>query len=144
MSALHDSRRVDRYDHPMRRFGAFACALGTTISAGCVAPHATERSDSVRIEILGFGDCPNTSPFRERVEAAARQVGEFTVVSVDQESLSPTDLRRGYPAPTALLDGRDLFGLPTPDTTSLACRMYPGGLPSVDEIADRLRSSQRP
>ena len=98
----------------------------------------------MRVDVLGFGDCPNTPLFRERVEAAALRVGGFTVVSVNQESLPPTDLRRGYPAPTALVDGQDLFGLATPTAPSLGCRMYAGGLPSVDEIADRLRASQHP
>lgn len=119
-----------------------ACAA---ILSGCVAaPGSNERSDAVQIEVLGFGDCPNTPLFRERVDAAALRVGGFTVVSIDQESLPPTDLRRGYPAPTALVDGQDLFGMATPTAPTLGCRMYVGGLPSVGDIADRLRAAQRP
>lgn len=113
------------------------------ILSSCQSPHAIEGSNQVRIAILGFGDCPNTEPFRERVAAAAEQVGGFTVVLIDQDALSAHDLRRGYPAPTALVGGRDLFGLPEPTSPSMGCRMYPGGLPSVEEIARRLRASQQ-
>lgn len=128
----------------MKRRGVITSVVCAVILCGCASPRPVERSEAVQIEVLGFGDCPNTPPFRQRVETAAGQVGGFTVVSVDQESLPQADLRRGYPAPTALVDGRDLFGLPTPTAPSLGCRMYPGGLPSVDEIVERLRAAQRP
>lgn len=98
----------------------------------------------MRVEVLGFADCPNTAEFRLRVEIAANGVGGCAVVYVDQESLPAADLRRGYPAPTALVDGRDLFGMARPTAPSLGCRMYPGGVPSVDEIADRLRAAAAP
>ncbi len=96
----------------------------------------------MKIEVLGFAGCPNTPPFTERVEAAAEAVGGFQVVYIDQESLAEDDLRRGYATPTALVGGNDIFGMPKPISPSMGCRMYPGGLPTADEIAARLRASK--
>jgi hypothetical protein len=98
----------------------------------------------MRVEVLGFADCPNTAEFRRRVERAAVDAGGFEVIYVDQEALPADDLRRGYPAPTAIVSGSDLFGLPRPTSPSLGCRMYPGGVPSVAEIAERLRAAALP
>lgn len=94
----------------------------------------------MKVEVLGFEGCPNTPTFRERVTAATEMVGGFEVTYIDQESLAEGDLRRGYPTPTALVDGDDIFGMPKPTVPSMGCRMYPGGLPTVDEIAARLRA----
>lgn len=124
----------------MQRIAAIAGTVATAIIGSCAAPNGSASPDGVHIEILGFADCPHTAPFRGRVETAVHRLGGFTVVTIDQESLPPNDLRRGYPAPTALVDGRDLFGLPTPSSPSMSCRVYPGGLPSVEEIEARLRS----
>jgi hypothetical protein len=94
----------------------------------------------MNIEVLGFADCPNTSLFHERIEQAAREVAPGSRVRyVDQEHLPPSDLRRGYPAPTVLIDGRDLFGFPPPTAPTLGCRIYPGGIPTVAEFRERLR-----
>ncbi|HRP63712.1 MAG TPA: hypothetical protein PK400_10490 [Phycisphaerales bacterium] len=113
------------------------------LAAGCAARSLVpaDGARDMKIEVLGFDDCPNTGDFHERVLAAAKQLDlHDSVAYVDQEQLPANDLRRGYPAPSALVNGRDLFDLPEPETPSLGCRMYPGGLPSVDDIARRLRA----
>ncbi|VAX38987.1 hypothetical protein MNBD_PLANCTO03-926 [hydrothermal vent metagenome] len=92
-----------------------------------------------RVEVLGFGGCPNTPKMRDRVAEAVGALGSgYVLVEVDQESLAADDLRRGYPAPTVLVDGVDLFGLPAPSSLAMGCRVYPGGLPSAEEIQSRL------
>jgi len=95
------------------------------------------------IEVLGFEGCPNTAGFLSSVEAAARQVGGFDILYVDQEKLPINDLRRGYPAPTALLGGHDLFGMPTPEAPSAGCRVYPGGVPTAEQVGTRLRAARQ-
>ncbi len=96
------------------------------------------------IQVLGFADCPNTPEFVRRVKEAAAQLGAGDVIYVDQETFAPDDLRRGYPSPTALVNNRDLFDMPAPTQPSMGCRMYEGGLPTVDEIAARLAATEAP
>jgi hypothetical protein len=95
----------------------------------------------IQVEVLGFGDCPNTPEFLRRVRVAATHVDGTRVVYVDQEALPEHDIRRGYPTPTALANGRDLFGLPVPTNPSMGCRMYEGGLPTEDAITARLQTA---
>jgi hypothetical protein len=100
-----------------------------------------EHGSAPRIELLGFGGCPNTRTMRSNAQDAVKALGISAEVHyVDQESLPAKDRRRGWPAPTILVDGRDLFGLPAPSDSTLSCRMYPGGAPSVEEIAAALKA----
>ena len=122
----------------------YASMLCACLTPGCHSPPPNENTKLIRIEILGFPDCPNTPEFRERVQAAANEVGGFVLVAVDQQTLPTNDVRRGYPAPTALVHGRDLFGLPIPTSPTLSCRTYAGGLPSVNEIAANLKVARVP
>ena len=62
----------------------------------------------------------------------------WTFTDTDLETLAESDVRRGYPAPTILLKGRDLFGLPAPLIRAMGCRVYPGGLPSAHDLAERI------
>lgn len=94
-----------------------------------------------RIELLGFDGCPNTGTTRARLAAALGALGiSAQVHHVDQEALPPGDRRLGWPAPTILVEGRDLFGLPGPAGSTLSCRVYPGGAPSVEEISEALKA----
>lgn len=97
---------------------------------------------SMRIELLGFPDCPLTPQLRSNAQAALPLVpGCWVMEEVNQESLAPGDVRRGWPAPTLLVNGRDLFGMPAATSPSMGCRMYAGGVPSPEQIAERLRAS---
>jgi hypothetical protein len=46
--------------------------------------------------------------------------------------------------PTALVHASDLFGLPVPTSPTMSCRTYAGDLPSVREIAAKLRAARAP
>lgn len=90
--------------------------------------------------MLGFEGCPNTPTILANTRAAVGRLGlDASVAYIDQERLPEGDIRRGWPTPTVLVGGRDLFGMPTPESAALGCRVYPGGAPSVDEIAERLK-----
>jgi len=118
--------------------------------AGCAATadHAA-RTDAVNaqppaIELLGFPGCPNTPAMRENLRAALGSIGKgWTFTDTNQEALPEGDARRGYPTPTVLVNGRDLFGLPVPAAPSMGCRLYPGGVPGGDEIASTLKAAAK-
>ncbi len=122
----------------------YTSMLCVCLTSACHSPPPKENSALIRIEILGFPDCPNTPEFGQRVQTAANEVGGFVLIAVDQQTLPANDVRRGFPAPTALVHGRDLFGLPVPTLPTLSCRTYAGGLPSVNEIAAKLRAVRTP
>jgi hypothetical protein len=110
---------------------------------GC-APNAIEADRVSSIQVLGFSGCPNTPELLYRVKFATIQSGlDVPVVYQDQQDLGESDVRRGYPAPTVLVDGHDLFGLPTPTSLAAGCRLYVGGLPGILDIQDRLLAANQ-
>jgi hypothetical protein len=63
------------------------------------------------------GGCISTTSLRANLDAALRSLGlPADYQFIDQATLAATDPRLGYPTPTMLLGGADLFGLaqPTP------------------------------
>ncbi len=121
-------------------------ALG--LFAGCAGPttqpdrSAAVNSAQPKIELLGFEGCPNTPELRANLKAALASIGTgWTFTDTNQELLPESDLRRGWPTPTILVNGRDTFGMPAPTAPSMGCRMYPGGVPEADEIAEKLKAA---
>jgi hypothetical protein len=109
-----------------------------------MADQAIGRPQAMKVEVLGFEGCPNTPQTRANVEKAVASLGVVAnVVYVDQMKLPENDRRRGWPTPTVLIDGRDLFGMPEPQGSAMGCRMYAGGAPSEDEIVNALRFLSR-
>ena len=101
---------------------------------------SSARESAMNIEVLGFEGCPHTPRIRKNVEKAAASMGlDVRVSYVDQNKLAENDVRRGWPAPTVLVDGKDLFGMPEPQSAAMACRSYEGGSPSESQIASALR-----
>ncbi len=110
-----------------------ACLL-----TSCNTPHV-EPDRISSIQVLGFSGCPSTPELLYRVKLATIQSGiNATVVYLDQHDLAQSDVRRGYPAPTVLVDGHDLYGLPAPTAIAAGCRLYAAGLPTTESITDRL------
>lgn len=107
---------------------------------------ATTRGPTgLQVEVLGLADCPNTQATRLAVEKAVASLAiEAQVAYVDQDTLRNDDRRRGWPSPTILVDGRDLFGMAPSSETGSACRRYADGAPSVDDVIEALRSIDHP
>ena len=94
-----------------------------------------------RVEFLGFPGCPNTPELRNNLRAALADLGSPEFLDTDQSALPESDPRRGWPAPTILVDGRDLFGMPAPESASMGCRMYHDGVPSEAKILASLEAA---
>jgi hypothetical protein len=99
----------------------FACVL---VSSACsvsepdattASKHMTGDRSEVKLEFLTRDGCKNTPAMLENLKAAistGKVHAQFTLVH--QGPLPAEDPRNGYPTPTILLDGRDIFGLPVP------------------------------
>jgi hypothetical protein len=84
---------------------------GMLLVAGC----AGQTSVPKPIEFLTRSGCVQTKSMRVRTEAAIKELAlpnPYTVVDLD--ALPATDARRGYPTPTVLIGGVDLFDMPAP------------------------------
>lgn len=95
------------------------------------------------ITLLGFDGCPMTPLMKQRLEEAiTRLEPSLKLIQIDQHSLDASDLRRGYPAPTVVVNGSDLYGMQPPASPSMGCRIYdgPDGVPSVDDLVVRLHN----
>lgn len=116
------------------------------LALGCAGPSITRGpgpEQSVTIELLGFPGCPNTPALRDNLRAALRDLGSPAFIDTDQMTLPEDDPRRGWPTPTILVNGRDLFGMPEPTSAAMGCRMYPGGVPSVARVREALAAAIR-
>lgn len=132
-----------------RQWKARLCLVVLLVSA-CTQrePHQTSELTSTtveptnaRISFLGREGCVNTPKLLANLESAL-EASSITIeyATFDQLKLPESDPRRGYPTPTILLDGEDIFGLPEPEPpfTNTSCRHYSDGLPTSEMIADRL------
>jgi hypothetical protein len=101
---------------------------------------STALNDAVmRIEVVGLPGCPNAEATKAAVvQAVAALSLRADIQSIDQDALPVGDLRRSWPSPTVLVDGRDLFGMVASKGAMSSCRAYPGGAPSPDDVADVL------
>lgn len=133
------------------RSGAAALAL---MQIGCATDHPATiagaptvnqtATQNMKIELLGFPGCPNTPAMRANLVAALAATGnKWTFTEINQQELPASDIRAGYPTPTILVNGSDLYGMPTPEKPDPACRMYPGGVPDSDDIAAKLGQRAR-
>lgn len=130
----------DSSDAPPREGDLFKAMRGVADEA-IGGPTVSSTAARSRIEVLGFGTCPNTAATNTHVEQAVASLGlRADVAYVDQMSLPDGDVRRGWPAPTILVDGRDLFGMEAPKSGAMSCRMYAAGAPTVSEVETALRS----
>jgi hypothetical protein len=127
-------------------FRVVTVLLTTSLIMGCALTQSEPIADNAapRVQLLGFDSCPNTPVMHQRLLAAFARLNVSEPVEViDQEAIPDDDPRRGWPAPTVLVDGGDLFGTAAPRNPAMGCRMYqgPGGVPSVNELARRLANA---
>lgn len=110
---------------------------------------ACEWSSPLQVEVkslvlLTRDNCPDSPVMRARLDEALKALGLSTEYRViDAATLHPTDPRGGYPAPTVLYEGSDLFGMPEPKPPfpEPVCRPYDGGVPSSADIRARIKAA---
>lgn len=90
-------------------------ALGLILGLTACGPSRSASTPNTELVLLTREGCVGSATMRANLEAALRtlnRAGEYQVV--DQGTLLKTDSRTGYPTPTLLFAGRDLFGMAEP------------------------------
>ncbi len=92
----------------------------------------------IKIELQHFIGCPNSPILIERVKEAIKDFDniEYKEVIVDSNEKAKEVNFRG--SPTLLINGKDFENQLEPENSALACRYYQNGLPSAQEIKDRI------
>ena len=82
----------------------------------CVLTQCASREEPMQpVEFLTRAGCVQTKIMNVRLDAAIEATGKVIDYSVvDVETLAADDVRRGYPTPTILAGGVDIFGMPAP------------------------------
>lgn len=93
---------------------AFSLATALLLCAGC-GGHQAQPAKPSDFTLLTRGGCVYTTELRSNFDRSLRASGLSTDYQfVDLDTLPESDVRRGYPTPTLLYKGHDLFGLPVP------------------------------
>ena len=117
------------------------CASPGSAGASGARPSASASAAQPTIELLGFTKCPSTPAMRANLRVALLSIDRgWTYTYIDQDQLPETDVRRGWPAPSVLVNGRDLFAMTSPTQPTMTCRVYEGGLPSASELVGRIKT----
>jgi hypothetical protein len=91
--------------------------------------------DKIKLDIQYFHGCPNSGEMIKRVKDAIvgfEDIVEYNELLVEANELAKKIKFRG--SPTVLINGEDIEGREEPESASLNCRIYKGGLPKVEEI----------
>lgn len=112
--------RID--DFPL---GWLLIGMGTLVLLGAIggltfriletAPPPAQYASMRELVVLTRDECAEEQILRERLEEALKAMewpAEYQVINL--ATLPRTDGRRGYPIPTVLFGGRDLFGMSEP------------------------------
>jgi len=105
------------------------------------AHQSQPKAHSLKLEFLMFDGCPNSPKMLVNLRTAlkALHINQSPKV-LDITKLSAKDRRRGFGAPTVLVNTKELFGrvAPTGSETSVSCRLYSSGVPTAGEIERQL------
>mgnify|MGYP001155479263 CR=1 FL=1 len=96
----------------------------------------------IKLELLYIDNCQNYYKMLKNVEEAIQGLEnevEFEKILIEDEKTASKFNFLG--SPTLLINGQDLFGNKAPAKISLACRFYPDGMPSPEEIRKAITSN---
>ena len=95
----------------------------------------------ITLEIQYFRGCPNSNELIERVKTAIQEFDSKIIYfeTLVEDNLTAEKVKfRG--SPTLLIDGKDFEDLSEPVHSNLACRFYPNGLPTIQEIISSIQN----
>src|ERR1700716_408355 len=100
----------------------------------------------MKVEIFYIDNCTNHKPASERIRDVIREEGiAANVTEIDVPDEAAAKRFRFLGSPTIRINGVDIDPAARAATGgSIACRCYPGGLPSVKMIRAALREAQGP
>ena len=100
-----------------------------------------KMNKKIKIEVQYFNGCPNSTEMinrvREAINGKENEI-EYEEILVEENELAEKIKFRG--SPTVLINGEDIEGREEPESASLNCRVYENGLPSIDEIREKIIS----
>ncbi len=90
------------------------------------------------LEFQHFHGCPNGPKLLKNIKEAIKGLDYIELIEriVDTNEKAKKYKFRG--SPTLLINGKDLEGLKPPASPSLTCRFYPNGLPTPEEIREKI------
>ena len=94
---------------------ASVCAIAVTVTLGASASAAKAPTKMKALVFLTRDGCVNTPDMVNNLEDALKALGwsnDYQYINIGK--LKKTDPRTGYPTPTLLWKGRDIFGMPVP------------------------------
>ena len=97
----------------------------------------------ITIQIQHFHGCPNSPILIERVNEAIKNFEnvDYAEVLVDSNEKAEEIKFRG--SPTLLINGIDFAEREQPETASLNCRVYQNGLPTSQQIINKILKIQQ-
>lgn len=97
----------------------------------------------VLLQIQHFQGCPNSTEMIRRVKEAISGIEDevdYQEILIETNELDEKVKFRG--SPTLLINGEDFEEREEPKAASLNCRCYQNGLPSVEDIKDKIKNLQ--
>ena len=92
----------------------------------------------IKIELQHFDGCTNSPILIERVKEAIKDFSDVEYQEILVDSNEKAKEVKFIGSPTLLINGVDFENLPKPENPNLACRFYPSGLPTFEEIRRKL------
>lgn len=93
----------------------------------------------IKLEFQYFEGCPNHPKMEINIHKAIEGLEDYVALKhivVENEDIAREIGFRG--SPTLLIDGKDFENVPIPTIPRMACRFYIKGVPSTDEIRERI------
>jgi hypothetical protein len=93
----------------------------------------------IKIEVQYILECQNSQELARRVKLAIKNLDvKYSEQIIDSNNITKAIGFRG--SPTLLINGEDYEGLKEVKNIGLSCRYYKDGLPSVEEIKNKILS----